>query len=558
MGFIQSAGFTLLSFALVISVVVFFHELGHLLVGKAVGVKAVRFSIGFGPRLVSVVRGETEYRISLLPLGGYVKFAGDNPYEELAPEDRGRGFLEQPPWKKGLIAFAGPAANFVLAIALYFVVFAAPHQELAAQVGYVKPQSPAAVAGLRYADRITAIDGEVIQGWSDLQEAIRAHAGLPLHLQILRDGRTLDLRIVPAVHEEQSPIETVRHGRIGISAVPRMAEVTVVSPDSPAGRAGVKTFDRVVKLDGQPIANYEQLAQLLAARTDALKLEVLRPRDPPASSATVPPGATPSSGATPPKPLPLEVAAPAKPGDYGLEPSDLTLFNVQPGSAAEEAGLRRGDRVLAVNGTPVLSWGDEVDSALKAAGTQKVALEVRRDGKPLTVSVAQHLRKERDETGVQVEVPDLGALPDLNGFADGQYIRVQYSLPDAFRRAVLNTGGFVRAQALGISRLITGRISSRAIGGPLMIADVARKAAESGWRDLIVTMAAISVVLGIMNLLPVPVLDGFHVLSALIEAIRRRPLSVRFREVANVVGIALLLTLMLYAFRNDAMRKWFE
>ena len=558
MGFIQSAGFTLLSFALVISVVVFFHELGHLLVGKAVGVRAVRFSIGFGPRLVSFVRGETEYRISLLPLGGYVKFAGDNPYEELAPEDRGRGFLEQPPWKKGLIAFAGPAANFVLAIALYFVVFAAPHQELAAQVGYVKPQSPAAVAGLRYADRITAIDGEVIQGWSDLQEAIRAHAGLPLHLQILRDGRTLDLRIVPAVHEEQSPIETVRQGRIGISAVPRMAEVTVVSPDSPAGRAGVKTFDRVVKLDGQPIANYEQLAQLLAARTDALKLEVLRPRDPPASSATVPPGATPSSGATPPKPLPLEVAAPAKPGDYGLEPSDLTLFNVQPGSAAEEAGLRRGDRVLAVNGTPVLSWGDEVDSALKAAGTQKVALEVRRDGKPLTVSVAQHLRKERDETGVQVEVPDLGALPDLNGFADGQYIRVQYSLPDAFRRAVLNTGGFVRAQALGISRLITGRISSRAIGGPLMIADVARKAAESGWRDLIVTMAAISVVLGIMNLLPVPVLDGFHVLSALIEAIRRRPLSVRFREVANVVGIALLLTLMLYAFRNDAMRKWFE
>lgn len=558
MGFIQSAGFTLLSFALVISVVVFFHELGHLLVGKAVGVRAVRFSIGFGPRLVSFVRGETEYRISLLPLGGYVKFAGDNPYEELAPEDRGRGFLEQPPWKKGLIAFAGPAANFVLAIALYFVVFAAPHQELAAQVGYVKPQSPAAVAGLRYADRITAIDGEVIQGWSDLQEAIRAHAGLPLHLQILRDGRTLDLRIVPAVHEEQSPIETVRQGRIGISAVPRMAEVTVVSPDSPVGRAGVKTFDRVVKLDGQPIANYEQLAQLLAARTDALKLEVLRPRDPPASSATPPPGATPSSGATPPKPLPLEVAAPAKPGDYGLEPSDLTLFNVQPGSAAEEAGLRRGDRVLAVNGTPVLSWGDEVDSALKAAGTQKVALEVRRDGKPLTVSVAQHLRKERDETGVQVEVPDLGALPDLNGFADGQYIRVQYSLPDAFRRAVLNTGGFVRAQALGISRLITGRISSRAIGGPLMIADVARKAAESGWRDLIVTMAAISVVLGIMNLLPVPVLDGFHVLSALIEAIRRRPLSVRFREVANVVGIALLLTLMLYAFRNDAMRKWFE
>src|SRR5438105_11229451 len=177
MAFVQSAGFTLLSFALVISVVVFFHELGHLLVGKALGVKALRFSIGFGPRLIGWKRGETEYRVSLLPLGGYVKFAGDNPYEEIAPEDRGRGFLEQPPWKKGLIAFAGPAANFVLAIVLYFFVFAAPHQELAAQVGYVKPQSPAAQAGLRYGDRIVAIDGDPVEGWSALQEKIRSRVG---------------------------------------------------------------------------------------------------------------------------------------------------------------------------------------------------------------------------------------------------------------------------------------------------------------------------------------------------------------------------------------------
>lgn len=546
--FVQSAGFTLVSFALVISVVVFFHELGHLLVGKALGVKAVRFSIGFGPKLFSFMRGETEWRVSLLPLGGYVKFAGDNPYEELAPEDQGRGFLEQPPWKKGLIAFAGPAANFVLAVALYFVVFAAPHQELAAQVGYVKPQSPAAVAGLRYADRITAIEGQPIQGWSDLQEAIRAHAGQPLQLQVLRAGHTEDLRIVPAEHEETSPIETVKQGRIGISAVPRVAEITVVSPDSPAGRAGLKTFDKVVKLDGKPIANYEQLAQLLADRSDALKLEVLRPEAVPA------PGATLWSQ----KPVQVDVPAPAKPGDYGLEPSDLTLFAVQPGSAADLAGLKRGDRVLAVNGAPALSWGDEVDPPLKAAGTQPVKVEVRRDGKPLTLTVTQHLRKERDETGVQQDVPDLGALPDLSSFAEGTYVTVRYTPPDALRRAVLNTGGFVRAQAIGIARMVTGHISTRAIGGPLMIADVARKAAESGWRDLVVTMAAISVVLGIMNLLPVPVLDGFHVLSAAIEGIRRRPLSLRFREVANVVGIALLLTLMLYAFRNDAMRKWFE
>lgn len=537
--FVQSAGFTLLSFALVISVVVFFHELGHLLVGKALGVKAVRFSIGFGPRLFGWRRGETEYRVSILPLGGYVKFAGDNPYEEIAPADRGRGFLEQPPWKKGLIAFAGPAANFILAIVLYFVVFAAPHQELAAKVGYVKPESPAAEAGLQYGDRVLAIDGEPVDGWSSLQEKIRARGGQPLAMEIERAGQRLTVRLVPAVHEETNPIETVKHGRIGISAVPRTAEITVLSPDSP-----LKTFDKVVALDGQPIGNYEELAQRLAEKASGShRFKVLRPE------AAAAPGGTLWSE----KPLELEVAAP-----YGIEASDLTLFAVQPGGAAEAAGLQRGDRVLAVNGLKALSWGDEVDGALKAAGTQPVQITVRRAGQPLTVTVKQHLRKDRDETGVLTDVPDLGALPDLNGFADAERIWIRYPLGDAARRAVVNTMGFVRAQALGIARIVTGHISSRAIGGPLMIADVARKAAENGWRDLVVTMGAISVVLGLMNLIPVPVLDGFHVLTALIEGLRRRPLSVRFREVANVVGIALLLTLMLYAFRNDAMRKWFE
>ena len=268
MAFVQSAGFTLLSFALVISVVVFFHELGHLLVGKALGVRAIRFSIGFGPKLFGFKGRETEYRVSLLPLGGYVKFAGDNPYEEVAPEDRGRGFLEQPPWKKGLIAFAGPAANFILAIVLYFVVFAAPHQDLAARVGYVKPQSPAAQAGLRYGDRILAIDGEPVEGWSALQEKVRAHAGQPLAMEIERGGQRLTLRVVPAVHEETDAVETVKHGRIGISPAPRAAEATVVSPDSPAGRAGLQTFDKVAKLDGAPVPNWEDLEEKLAARTN--------------------------------------------------------------------------------------------------------------------------------------------------------------------------------------------------------------------------------------------------------------------------------------------------
>jgi regulator of sigma E protease len=311
----------------------------------------------------------------------------------------------------------------------------------------------------------------------------------------------------------------------------------------------VQTFDKIVRLDGQPVANWEDLAQKLAQRDGPVTLTGLHRK------SVAAPGATLWAD----EPIELSLPAPEKPGDYGLQASDLTIFVVQPGSAAEEAGLKRGDRVLRVGGITALSWSDEVDAALKAAGTAPVQMVVRREGREVSLMVRQHLREEHDEAGVLVKVPDLGALPDVNSFGDAERIWIRYSIPDAARRAVLGTAGFVRAQALGIARIVTGRISSKAIGGPLMIADAARKAAEQGWRDLIVTMGAISVVLGLMNLLPVPVLDGFHVLSALIEAVRRKPLSLRFREVANLVGIALLLCLMLFAFRNDALRwKWFD
>ncbi|HZX64137.1 MAG TPA: RIP metalloprotease RseP, partial [Myxococcales bacterium] len=251
MAFLQSAGTTLLAFAVLISVIVFIHELGHLLVGKWMGVKAVRFSIGFGPRLWGFQWGETEYRLSLLPFGGYVKFAGDNPLEELPAEDQGRGFLEQPPHKKAAIAIAGPAANFVLAVGLLFVLYAFPQIDIAAVVGSVKPGSPAAQGGLRYGDRIVAIDGTPIEGFTALQEMVGARAGQATRFTLQRGSQTVDTTVVPSTYDESDPIETVKRGRIGIMPTPFAAEIAV-EQSSPAARAGLRDFDRVVRLAGEP------------------------------------------------------------------------------------------------------------------------------------------------------------------------------------------------------------------------------------------------------------------------------------------------------------------
>ena len=532
---LQSAGFTLLAFALVISVVVFFHELGHLLVGKWVGVKALKFSIGFGPKLVGFTLGETEYRLSALPLGGYVKFAGDNPYEEIAPEDRGRGFLEAPPWKRGVIAFAGPAANFVLAFALAIFLGMAPREDLAAHIGAVAVESPAARAGLLAGDRVVAIDGEPIESWTEMQERIRAHVGQPLDLDLDRKGQRVQIRVTPAIRSEQNPIETVKYGRLGIQPYPRKAEIALKAPDD----SGLRTFDTITSVNGARVGTYEELIEKL--QQGPAQVQALR------RIAVDAPGGTLWRD---------EVVNGTLSGPQNLEFTDLSLFAVQPGSAAAEAGLQRGDRVLALDGKRVLNWQDDVLEPLRELKDAPVAFTVRRDGHELQLTVRQHLKQGRDDTGARAAIPELGAAPSI-ALSDAPRIHVGWNFGGA-RRGVQMAQLNIRMQVMGIARIASGHISSEVIGGPLMIADVARQAVEAGWFVLLTTIMMISIALGVMNLLPVPVLDGFHVLSALIEGVRRRPLSLRFREVANLVGIALLLCLMLFAFRNDAMRKWFQ
>ena len=603
-----SALLTIAAFIPVITVVVFFHELGHLLVGRWRGVKPEKFSIGFGPRLFGFMVGETEVRISALPFGGYVKFAGDNPLEEPKPEDKGRGFYQASPLSRGLIAVAGPAANFVLAFVIFFAIFLAPQTVLAPDVGFVKPGSPAARAGILPRDQIASVDGEPALSFLDVQEKIQASFGKTLELGLLRDGQPLTVRITPATVEEKTPVETEKQGRIGISASPRLPVIAQLGPDTPAGRAGLRTFDRLNSFNGSPVGNYEELIARIAAQLSRAPVAPATATGVPAADA---PGATAPQAAadgaragenllhanenalhatqsdlfvvegTRPREVqapgaalwvqePLRVSLPlpalgraVAPGEVeslvGLACADLNLFVVEPGSAAEASGLQRGDRILSVDGKQVLWWSDEVETERLARGLAPMQLEVLRDGQKLALTVRQFAKKQRDETGVRVEVPELGAGPDYRIlYGDPTRISLRYDLPQAARHAWREMVRSTRMVALGLSGMVSGRISTEAIGGPLMIADVARKAAGYGLAALLAFTATISVNLGLMNLLPLPVLDGFHVFSAVLESIRRRPLSIRVVEIANMVGIAMLLSLMVFAFKNDLVRKFFE
>jgi regulator of sigma E protease len=574
---VLSALFTFASFAVLLSVVVFVHELGHLLAAKRVNVKAEKFSIGFGPKLFGFHWGETEYRLSALPLGGYVKFAGDDPTVEVAPADRGRGFLEATPGARAFIAFAGPLGNFVLAFAVAFILNLLPHPDLAPQVGFVKRGSPADKGGLRHGDRVLSVDGQPIRSFFELQEKVTAIWDRPIALHVERKGRPLDLSVTPSAFDDANPLETVRRGRIGIAASPRRAVVALLSPQGAAGRAGLRTFDTIEKLDGAKVADYEELIQTLAERLSApagpatrLELSGLRGRLPAGEPAQTRRAHDEQQAARPPPepftgllelpaPLGREVGLAEAEELLGLACADLNIAVVQPGGPAEKAGLLRGDRLVAVAGRPVTWWADDIERARLSARDAPLQLTVLRDGARLELTARQTLRSERDDAGVRVEVPELGAEPDWAiQWGDRAMITLQYGPLEAGRRAVTDVVERTRQIGLGLYKILTGKLSSEAVGGPLMIADVSRKAADVGFGAFFLVLSLISLNLGLMNLIPLPILDGFHILSAAIEAIRRRPLSLQFREAASRVGLALVLGLMLLALRNDLVRKFLD
>src|SRR5260370_475953 len=269
----QNLAYTLV----LLGVLVFVHELGHFLVAKAVNVKVVRFSIGFGPRIFGFTKGETEYRVGWLPLGGYVKMAGELPQAELSPEEAKRGLLAQAPWKRALIVTAGPAFNLLFPVLAYFLLFLGPHQQISTRIGSVEPGLPAAEARLQPGDRILAVDGEKVRPFEELRPHLHPLYDRPITLTVERQGRQFTTTLTPAKSLETNPIETLPRGLIGISPNPK-APVLGVPEGSPAAAAGLKTFDRVLSVNGEPVKDELAFNAAIDKARGLVQLKVERDR----------------------------------------------------------------------------------------------------------------------------------------------------------------------------------------------------------------------------------------------------------------------------------------
>lgn len=343
---------------MVLGILIFVHELGHFLVAKAVGVTVQRFSLGFGPKLIAVQRGETEYCLSAVPLGGYVKMLGEEPDgDELSEEEKERSFSGQSVWKRMAIVFAGPFSNILLAIAIFTLIY--------------------------------------------------TFSGMP-HLT---------------------------------------TEIGTVNPDSPAARAGLKAGDKVLAIDGKPLTNWDDLSQ-----------------------------------------------------------------------------------------------------TVQDAGDKTLQLRIQRGEKVFTVDVKPQMQSVKNLFGESVERPLMGVT------ASGKFYTEEVSPWMAGYYSLVQTWNLTKLFFLTIVKLIERVLPMDTLGGPILIAQMAGQQAREGIINLIYFIALISVNLAILNLLPIPVLDGGHLVFFLLEAILGRPIEVRKIEMAQKVGIFLLLLLMIFVFYNDIMR----
>jgi regulator of sigma E protease len=432
---------TILAFIFVLGVLVFVHEFGHFIAAKRIGVKVLKFQLGFNPTILSFRRGDTEYSIGALPFGGYVKMAGENPDE--VRTGRPEEFLSRTKWERFQILIMGPAMNLLLALVLSAVVLYQGAEVPAFEnqpplIGSVNRDSPAARAAINPGDLIVSVAGRPVETWQDVYIAVGSRPFRQITIGIVRDGREI-------VHE-----------------------VTTVAAEASRFDVG-----------------------------DIGVLPIVRPK----------------------------------------------LIAISRGEPGERAGLKAGDLVLTVNGES-MNGTSQLRDAIARHPEQPITMTVLRDGQQVDVTVTPALVDNAGRIGVQIGPETRSVDPGLVGAIRMSVERnVQYS-------------GLIFQTVWG---LITRETSPRQLMGPVAIAQLSGESAEVGWVALFSLMAMISLNLGLLNLLPIPVLDGGHIFIMAMEGVARRDFSMRVKEKMLLAGFVVLMMLMVTVIYNDLARiSWIE
>jgi regulator of sigma E protease len=543
---------TIVYFVLLLGVLIFFHEFGHFVVARACGVRVLEFSIGFGPTIAAFERGGTVYRIGILPLGGFVRMLGADPTEEVSLEDEADSFNNKELWKRTLVVLAGPAFNLILPFIVFFFVFISVSSVPPAIVGTLTPDGVAEKAGIRPGDVVTSIGGESIAGWWELQRLIGKNGGNPLEIIVERDGRQLPaFQVTPAlVHEVVIAELGVERsvGRIQV-ALDSPKAIVVVDDRSAAHAAGLRSWDHIVAVDGHRVYQWEVVKRTILNKGAPVQLNFLRAGSLFSHSrswtdAAIKLGLTQTATLDP------------RQGNQkiGLHSSEFVIRKITEGSAALPAGLQQGDELLSINGRRFALWDILIDYIRNNPG-KRLSFRVRRGSKELQVPVTFEQKKVKDKDNYE-RVKVIVGLANLSDYSRPKSIPNNKRLAYSLHFTWTETARFFNLTFASLAGLFTGKVSFKQMGGPIAIYEVASKTGTYGWQYFFNVMVWLSISLGLINLLPIPMLDGGHLAFFLIEFLKRSPVSLKTRQIASYIGLSMIVLLMVMVFKNDIERNW--
>ena len=539
---------SLFPFIILLSLLIFIHEWGHFIVARLCGVRVEVFSLGFGKKLLKRKWGDTTYCLSLVPLGGYVKMFGDQYGKEVPEKDKDVSFLNKKLWQRAAVVLAGPLMNFVLAVFILAGLAMYGDTRMHPVIGDIEPSSFAEQVGFKRGDRITSINDQTVKSWREFSQIIFGSPNKSLNIKAENiKGLTKTITVKPAKKEIGNRMGLLEEGGVieGLSHIVPLAVVGVSDLSTLAGKAGLQTFDQIMSVDSLTVNHWDDLSSMFLKQfTSSEKYWTLEVKDKEQKEVR-------EVRLQKPENLSSDLTV------LGLQAPDLFISNLKKNGPADRAGLKRGDLIVAVNGEPVIDWKLLIEKTSSfTQEKQALSLSIKRDGeiKDISITPEKHVRIVDGKEDVRYM---LGVVSGHHyGPAGGTYVHKEGVFMAGWV-GLEKSLEWCSMTGLYLKKLLTGQISRRTLGGAISIGRVAYDTYSYGLIYFFNIMAILSIQLFLINLLPVPVLDGGHLLFYICELFNGGPLSLKKIMVAQQIGFVLILCLVIFTTFND-LDNWFN
>jgi regulator of sigma E protease len=545
-------------FVILLGILIFVHELGHFAIARLCGVRVEVFSLGFGKKILQYKKGDTTYCISLIPLGGYVKMFGEQPFRtnednqtvELTAEEKKVSFTHKNVWQRIAIVLAGPMMNFFFAVFVFGFIAQIGEESRAPIVASITKDSSAAKMGLSSGDRIVEMGGVAIQSYEDFQKGLNAHQNASVSTvieTISKERKTISLNVSAIKNPNIFSMDNMIGSIEGIEPLARGTTVGII-PNSQAEKLGFKIGDEVVAIADKKISRWDELENFF---TEAKTI--------PNGQATfeVKRGAVEEKNASTIK-IEVPLANLKSLTDFGFEFSDLYLDQVVKGSPADMAGLQKFDRIVSIGSQKIEKWDQVLNTIKSFDGKEALDISVMREGTPVMKKITPQVTVQMTALGQEDKRYTIGIMPMVQFAQPEMTVVKSASIFSSIEKGFSRTIDISAMTVFSFVKLFQGEVSHKNIGGMISIGKAAKDSFELGLQSFLMTMGILSVSLFILNLLPIPVLDGGHLVFYGIEAIKGSPLSVKKMEVAQQIGFVLLMGLMVLALFNDFTKFFFK